>query len=349
MNSATNIVIDTNDFTVTNDNQENSGTLTATTLPTGNTSATTWQSSDNNVLTIDASSGSYTAVGRGRATITARAGNAANSITVTVHQAATNITIRGDLTNDNGITGRFTATLLPTNHQDSGAVTWTSADTNKLTINSQGEYLTLAPGTVGVTATFAGVSNTITITIKNSATNIVINTNDFTITSGTSATNGILTATVLPTGHVDGSVTWTSSHPQHLAINNSGQYNVLSLTTNSITLTARVGNVSNTVQVTILQGVTNITIDPIVLTNRGVGVLRATFYPTNYYLGTDFIFTNWTSFNTNVLTIDPYTGRYRVYTTNTVSVSVSAVGINRTTNLTPIPAPPGGADPLFRY
>ena len=90
--------------------------------------------------------------------------------------SATNIAINGgDFTTNNNISSTLTATILPTNHNEGNPV-WTSSDTSKLTINSNtGDYSTIAPGKVRVTASLGTLSDTITITIEQAATNIAIN------------------------------------------------------------------------------------------------------------------------------------------------------------------------------
>ena len=328
-NNATNIVISGGDITVTNDDQENSGTLTAATLPSGNTNAITWESSDNNVLTIDANSGSYTTVGGGRATVTARAGRASHSITVTVYQVATNIAIAGDLTIDNGQPGRLTATVLPANHQDSGEVTWASADTSKLTINAQGEYTALAPGTVGVTATFGRISNTATVTINNNATNIVINGGNITVTNDNRENSGTLTATTMPSGNTN-AITWESSDNNVLTIDaSSGTYTTVGR--GRATVTARAGNVSNSITVTVHQAATNISIRGDLTNDNGIsGRFTVVVGPTNHQDGSEV---TWTSADTSKLTINAR-GEYLTLAPGTVGVTATLGNVSQTATVT---------------
>ena len=78
--------------------------------------------------------------------VVAKVGKVSNTITVTINNNATNISINGgNFTTNNGIASTLTATILPTNHSE-GNLVWTSSDTSKLTINSNtGDYSTIAP------------------------------------------------------------------------------------------------------------------------------------------------------------------------------------------------------------
>ena len=191
--AATNITINGGNFT---NSVGSTGTLTATVLPANHTDGeVTWTSSDTDKLTIS-SNGEYRAIAPGSVKITASIGTHSNAITVTITLSASNITINGgNFTNDVDATGTLTATVLPANHTDGGEITWTSSDINKLTISSTGEYRAIAPGSVKITASIGNISNYITATILNSATNITIDSEDFSVYNGV---NGTLTATTLP-------------------------------------------------------------------------------------------------------------------------------------------------------
>ena len=103
----------------------NSGTLTATVVPSETSQSVTWASSNTAVATVD-ESGNVTAVGAGTATITATAAVAAEggekpsaSCTVTVKEAEYTVTLdpnEGTIADGKNVTGyvRGTVTALPT-------------------------------------------------------------------------------------------------------------------------------------------------------------------------------------------------------------------------------------------
>ena len=113
----------------------------------------------------------------------------ANSITITVERPATIVSIGQGSTRSvtNGARGTLTATVLPLGHTD-GEVSWTSSATNFVTIDaSSGAYRAVGVGTATITARVGSVTDTIAITVQVhsiAATNISINTNDFTIANG---------------------------------------------------------------------------------------------------------------------------------------------------------------------
>ena len=305
----TNVSIIQDDLIVTNGAN---GNLTVLVLPADHSEGSTnWSSSATNVISINSNNGEWRTVAPGQATITARVGNHFDQITITVVEPATSISINGgDFITNNGISSTLTATVQPANHTD-GALVWTSSDTDKLTIDSNsGVYQTLAPGMIEVVAKVGSISNAIAITINNNATNIFINGDDFTIVNGTSNTNGILTATVMPAGHTN-EVIWTSDDTNVITIvSTNGKYLAVGAGEARITVTA--GPVANSIAI-VYRPATNIVINGVVngnliLTNNILnGRLTATVLPTNHADGAVV----WTSSDTSKLTINA-SGDYNI-------------------------------------
>ena len=253
---------------------------------------------------------------------------------------ATNITINGgDFTNNSGASSNLMATVLPSNHTD-GDITWSSGDTNILTINSNGDYNALAPGETRITARVGDISNAVTVTVLQPATNIIINGGDFTTTNGLS---GNLMATVLPPNHTDGDIAWSSGDTNILTINSNGDYNALA--PGETRITARVGDISNAVTVTVLQPATNIIINggDFTTTNGLSGNLMATVLPPNH---TDGAIT-WSSSSTDALTINS-SGNYTAVgwisamvtarvgeVSNTINVTIKGLNLNITVTNNP--------------
>ena len=282
----TNIIFEKENLIATNGD---SGTLTAIILPTNyNVGKITWNSSKSNVLFVNSPNGEYQAFLPGETIVTATVTDLGNSfsanITVTVLQSSTNIKIdTNDFFDYVGNMGILTATTLPTNHTDSN-VLWFSANTNVLTIGaSNGRYTAVSVGTSLVFAQIGNVSNSITVTVLSHATNITINSTNLTVISGSS---GLLTASVLPTNHADGDVSWTSSDSNMLSIDRtnaiSGYYSTRGGGTAIVT--ASLDRVSTNISVTVFKPATNIIIDQadFVISNGRSGNLSATALPLDH-------------------------------------------------------------------
>ena len=139
------------------------------------------------------------------------------------------------------------------------------------------------------------------------ATNIAINEGPGPLTVVTND-RGTLTATVLPADHTEGEVVWSSSSDDIVSISQDGPTNAtfLAVAVGRATITARVGNVSNTIDITVsISNVpaTNVDIlaeNPLTVTNGQTGTLMAEVTPEGY---TDGPIT-WASDNPQAVTID---------------------------------------------
>ena len=264
--SITNIIMEKDDVAISGSLNMTNGeqiTFKATALPSNHTKGLiTWTSSNTNIVSVS-TNGGLKARSIGNTTITASADIFRVSVEVTVTQPATNITIDGgDFTTTNGLTNTLIATVSPANHTD-GAVTWTSANANILTIDSNGNWNAIAPGSVIVTAILGSISNNIDVTVLQPSTNITIDGGDFTTTNG--ITNTLVVA-VLPSNHTDGTVTWTSANTNILTIDANGNYTANSAGT--VTVTASVGSVSNNITIAVKGLATNITVSNYITNNQ---------------------------------------------------------------------------------
>jgi uncharacterized protein YjdB len=123
----------------------------------------TWTSSDTSVATVDLS-GKVTAVGRGRATITAKADGKSDTCAVTVNVPVSQVDInKTSITIYKGYT--LTATVSPDDANDPN-VTWTSSDTSVATVDSNGKVTAVGRGRATITATADGKSATCMVTVK---------------------------------------------------------------------------------------------------------------------------------------------------------------------------------------
>ena len=212
--------------------------------------------------------------------------------------AATNIAIdqnvsRLPLTDPDGTTntGTFSATVLPSNHTD-GEVSWYTSDANVLRLEGANYTLT-GLGEVTVTARVGLVSNDLIFEVVESsvaATNIAIDQNvsrlPLTDPDGTTNT-GTFSATVLPSNHTDGEVSWSTSDANILSLVGSN-YTLTGL--GEVTVTARVGLVSNDLTFIVTESpveATSIAINQnnFTITNNTAatnGTLSATVSPTDH-------------------------------------------------------------------
>ncbi len=130
-------------------------TLTATLTPDDATDKTlSWTSSDEAKATVDAN-GRVTAVAAGTATITARTGDKTASCNVTVSIPVSGLSLSKDtLTLAVGELDTLQATVLPANATDP-AVSWSSSDEAKATVDANGKVTAVATGAAAITATTA--------------------------------------------------------------------------------------------------------------------------------------------------------------------------------------------------
>lgn len=149
------------------------GTLTATVGPEEATDKTvTWESSNPEVLAIDATTGAYEAKAGGTATVTVKAADGKTATcTVTVNTPyvpVTSVAIDNAPTNALGVgaTGALTATVGPEGATDK-TVTWASGNPDVLVIDATtGAYEAKAAGTATITATAGGQSATCQVTVS---------------------------------------------------------------------------------------------------------------------------------------------------------------------------------------
>ena len=217
--------------------------LTANVLPAGaDDKSVTWTSSDNAVATVSAS-GLVTAVKVGTATITAT--SVANTglkgtcaVTVTAIPPASVTVDPASASIQKNQTRQLTANVLPAGADDK-SVTWTSSDNAVATVSANGLVTAVKVGTATITAT--SVANTslkgtcaVTVTAIPPASVTV----DPSSASIQKSQTRQLTATVLPAGADDKSVTWTSSDNAVATVSANGLVTAVKVGTATITATS---------------------------------------------------------------------------------------------------------------
>ena len=189
-------------------------TLTATVIPSNAEDKTViWSTSDAAVATV--ADGVITAVGEGKATITAKAGEVTATCEVTVpHKVVEVASITLDKPSLSLLEGdieTLTATVSPTNADDP-SVTWSTSNAAVATVMN-GVVTAIAPGEAVITAKAGSKTATCTVTVSHRVIEVASITLDKTTLEITQDETATLTATVLPANADDPSVTWSTSDP----------------------------------------------------------------------------------------------------------------------------------------
>lgn len=137
-----------------------------------------------------------------------------------------------------------------TNQND---ITWSSSDSNKASVSTNGVVTAVAVGTATITATVATVSGTTTdtcsVTVSNiAATGVTLNTSSLSLNVGGTST---LIATVLPANATNKAVTWSSNSNGVATVNASGLVTAQSIGTATITVTTASGGFTSTCTVNV--------------------------------------------------------------------------------------------------
>ena len=136
-----------------------------------------WSSSNAAVATVSAQ-GLVTAVMNGTAQITASAGTASASVTVTVSQTPGSITVEPSMATlmSIGETVQLTATVFDQKGQPAaGAVVgWRSSDESVATVSPQGLVTAVSNGTTQITASAGTASASVTVTVSQTPGSITV-------------------------------------------------------------------------------------------------------------------------------------------------------------------------------
>jgi uncharacterized protein YjdB len=225
-------------------------TLTATVTPEGSTDIV-WSSNAPATARVDASSGEVTGVAAGDAVITARAGSASDTITVTVKPPVPATGIRIDQGNYGtlavGNTLTLTATVTPADSTDQ--VVWSSGNNERATVDAlRGVVTGVGTKAVEIHARAGSASATITITVspRIAAAGITINEGETAevVVGDTLA----LHATKTPGDSTD-QVVWSSGNTATAAVDASGV--VTGKAEGTVTITAKAGDKTAAIEITV--------------------------------------------------------------------------------------------------
>jgi len=223
--------------------------LTATVSPSDATDKTvTWTSSNSGVASV--SGGVVTAAAEGTATITASAGGKSAKCEVNVQPRVVDVTgislNKTDLTLNPGGTFQLEATVSPSDATDK-TVTWNSSDPSVVSVEN-GLVKAVSAGTATVTATAGGKSAKCEVNVQPrvvDVTGVSLNKTDLTLNPGETF---LLEATVSPSDATDKTVTWTSSDPSIVSVENGL---VKAVSPGYATVTATAGGKSARCEVTV--------------------------------------------------------------------------------------------------
>ena len=243
-------------------NVGSSETLIATVYPLNATDAEIiWESSNESVATVD--NGTITALSGGTTTITATCGDFSNSCLITVYVPVSDITLsETSISVIKDCLYKIRASVLPADATDK-AVTWSSDDTTVAKVE-RGLIEAVGVGNAVITVSAGNVTKTIRVTVTAGSGTVAV--------SGLllSATQAVLQvgdtktiiATVNPINADDANVSWVSAD-ESIATVKYGT--ITAISQGSTTITATVGTVSKTIQVTVVPAsipVSAITISP---------------------------------------------------------------------------------------
>ena len=206
-----------------------------------------------------------------------------------------------------GQTVQLTAEIEPSNATDQ-RVMWSSSNEDVAIVSSRGRVTAFGIGQVTITATAGDKIATCTVTVDNPAKSISLSKSQTTISKGKTEN---LTLTVDPNDTTD-SIQVTSSKPEVAEVSLSG--NTVTITAKAAgtaTITATAGDKTASVDINVLQPVTEFSISGAPANNKvNVGkdfTLKAeSFMPNNAHA--DYKKVEWSSNNTSVATVKKDTG-----------------------------------------
>lgn len=213
-------------LTSTSVNVGSSKTIQMTVTPSDYDRSFTWRSGDESIATVV--DGVVTGHSIGSTTITATAASGVSgSCTVTVLSPSSSITLSDTaITLEAGTSYLLTATLVPEDSTDT--LTWTSGSTSIASVSSSGLVTAKSSGTTFITVkSSSGQIATCQVTVKSKAVvpqSVTLSQTEASMAVGESLQ---LTAAIEPSNTTMPRLTWSSSDPDTVYVNNAGAIKAL--------------------------------------------------------------------------------------------------------------------------
>jgi uncharacterized protein YjdB len=206
--------------------------LTATVKPDDATDKNvSWTSSDESIAKVD--NGKVTAVKSGKAMITAKCGGKTAECAVTVTVPTGSVTLdKTSLSLAVGETVQLTATVKPDDATDK-SVAWTSSDESVATV-ANGMVTAVKAGNATVSAQCGGKTAKCIVTVIVPVTSVTLDKSSLTMAVGETS---VLTATIKPDNATDKTISWSSSDPSVVKVDN-GKLTALKVGTSVVSVIA---------------------------------------------------------------------------------------------------------------
>ena len=181
-----------------------SETLIATIIPSDATeSAVKWETTNSHIASVE--NGKVTAIGGGRATITAKAGDKVAFCIVTVTVPIESVTLNyTEISLNEGESLTLNATIIPKDATVQ-TISWSSSDDSIATVDQNGTILAIKQGFATIFAQVGDKQATCIVTVIKRVTSIALDKGRLNLLVGETST---LTAIVLPEDATDKTVTW---------------------------------------------------------------------------------------------------------------------------------------------
>lgn len=292
-------------------------TLTATITPTNTTDNTTitWESLDENIVTVDAD-GNLIAIAPGTTTIKATTSNnlvATCEVTVVVPVKTAVFTENNQDTIDIEISRNesktLNVTINPTNTTDQ--IEWTSDDESIVTVSNDGELTGVAGGTAKVTGKIRDITLEANVTVVVKAESITLNKTEI-LDMLPSQTNNTLEATIVPGDTTNKKITWTSSTESVATVDANGI--ITAIAPGTTTITASIDGKTATCTVKVLVPINSFTVNQSEVTlskndsNNNTTELKVVIGPDN---AEEDKTVTWSSADETIATVEKNTGKVK--------------------------------------
>lgn len=218
----------------------------------------TWESSDENIATVE--NGVITGINPGKAviTVTAVENGKAASCTVTIHEPVQKLELdKAEITLNKGENAELKATIYPSNASNQN-VTWRSSDDTVATV-SEGVITAVGKGTAYISAVSedGGKTAVCMVTVRQRPEMITFEKAEYIVATNEAAD---LVWTVLPENSNDKSVSFASSDTSVADVDENGRVTGIKAGSATITATAADGGIEGTTKITVIQKAESVTL-----------------------------------------------------------------------------------------